>query len=57
MVQEAIGHVRLGKHDPIRYHQAVTKMYSWSDTTTRVEAVYREAMERPFPSFIHRLEK
>jgi phosphatidylinositol glycan class A protein len=57
VTMNAIKHIRSGKHDPVSYHQAVTKMYSWSDTAKRVEAVYYEAMERPMPSFAFRLEK
>lgn len=57
VTQDAIKHIRSGKHDPLSYHEAVTRMYSWSDTAKRVEAVYYQAMQRPMPSFVYRLEK
>ncbi|UZJ56844.1 hypothetical protein CBS101457_006164 [Exobasidium rhododendri] len=57
VTQGAIEYIKSGKHDPITYHQAVAKMYSWSDTAARVEVVYYEALKRPFPSFLDRLIK
>lgn len=57
VTQGAIKHVQSGGHDPIAYHQAVAQMYSWSDTARRVEVVYNDALDRPFPSFVARLEK
>jgi hypothetical protein len=55
VTQEAIKYIESGKHNPLTYHQAVAQMYSWSDTAKRVEAVYYDALDQPFPSFVDRL--
>ncbi|PKI82272.1 phosphatidylinositol N-acetylglucosaminyltransferase [Malassezia vespertilionis] len=43
----AIAHVRNKRHDPAAQHQAVSRMYSWSETVRRLEIAYGIAMAAP----------
>lgn len=46
-VEDAIAHVQSGKHDPVAQHEAVARMYSWTETTKRLDAVYQRVMDMP----------
>ncbi|EST08420.1 PIGA, GPI anchor biosynthesis [Kalmanozyma brasiliensis GHG001] len=56
-MDEAIAYVRAGKHDAKAYHEAVKRMYSWTDVAKRVERVYEDAMQGKFPSKSERLRR
>lgn len=56
-MNDAIAYVRAGKHDPQAHHAAVKYMYSWTDVATRLERVYRQAMENEFPRASERLAR
>ncbi|PWN51284.1 hypothetical protein IE53DRAFT_55942 [Violaceomyces palustris] len=55
---EAIDHIRRGRHDPIAYHESVRQMYSWEDVSQRLEKVYLEVLHSSvFPSRLQRFIK
>lgn len=56
-MEDAIAYVRAGKHDPLAYHDAVKQMYSWTDVASRLDKVYRQALENDFPRPTERLAK
>lgn len=55
--EDAIQHVRLGRHDPWAYHAAVKSMYSWDDVAQRLQKVYERAMQQQFPSHTERISR
>lgn len=56
-ISRAIKHVRAGGHDPIRAHEELKGMYSWTDVAARTETVYRGAMKVPEVPIIERLRR
>lgn len=56
-VEEAIAHVVAGRHDAIAQHEAVARMYSWSETTRRLNAVYQRVMAMPPRSATERFRR
>lgn len=53
----AIEYLRTGQHDPHEQHYKVASMYSWSETTRRLETVYARAMASPNRSVTERFER
>ncbi|KAN0064660.1 Phosphatidylinositol N-acetylglucosaminyltransferase GPI3 subunit [Thecaphora frezii] len=56
-MEDAIAHVRSGRHDPIAYHQALRQMYSWKNVAARLEKVYDTVALEPFPTATERFER
>jgi len=53
----AIAYVRAGRHDPLKQHRVVARMYSWDATVRRLEAVYARAMLTPPRSTTERFRR
>lgn len=43
---EAVAYIRAGRHDPWAQHRRVKSMYTWGQTTRRLQTVYARAMAR-----------
>ena len=56
-MDDAIAHVRAGRHDPLAYHAAIKQMYSWTDAAKRIESVYAAAMHNDLPRPSERLAR
>lgn len=56
-ISRAIRHVKSGAHDPVKAHEMLKGMYSWSDVAERTEKVYYDAMEVPDVPVIERLRR
>ncbi|KAK4704327.1 hypothetical protein P7C70_g1881, partial [Phenoliferia sp. Uapishka_3] len=56
-ISRAIKHIRSGAHDPIKAHEKLKEIYSWSDVAERTEKVYYSAVEVPEVPVIERLRR
>ena len=56
-ISRAIEHVRSGRHDPLKAHEQLKEMYSWTDVAERTENVYYRAMAVPEVPVIERLRR
>lgn len=56
-VEDAIAHVSSGKHDAIAQHEAIARMYSWSETARRLDTVYQRVMAMPPRSATERFRR
>lgn len=56
-LSRAIETIREGRHDPMKAHERVRGMYSWSDVAERTEVVYRRAISSPQRDTFQRLSR
>ncbi|TPX63151.1 hypothetical protein SpCBS45565_g06827 [Spizellomyces sp. 'palustris'] len=56
-LSRAIETIRTDAPNPLRFHQRVKDMYSWSDVAERTEMVYDTIMTDPHLSLVERLQR
>ncbi|GAA99745.1 glycosyltransferase family 4 protein [Mixia osmundae IAM 14324] len=57
VIGAAIDHIRSGRHDPVKAHEAIRTKYSWADVAERTERVYEAMLTVELPPLVERLRR
>lgn len=56
-VEEAVGVVMGGGHDPVKAHERIRGFYDWDEVTTRTERVYDAVLKSEPIEFMERVQR